>query len=275
MQYNPQCTGKIYEWAQWKWKQISGNKHLNFTIYIKDASLESCGSQQQEFPCLLKLQTWNILKVTTAVLQGKQHLCAQHCTPHHTAEEKGSSFSHPWDFTLCGTASDELLTCVVSSGTICNVSVCCYPVALSSSNSTDCICMNFWLLTFLLFLTLSLSLGRQRTVISVFWALLQQELFYENKTPAQDKDRNIFIGENTTVAKHQELWALWICLLVDLLSVCCPLCWERWDLSGWGSPSSSGSLGLVLVPWHWSLPSYWYLRCPWACKETLCSIYIE
>lgn len=129
----------------------------------------------------------NIGKVTRAVLQGKQRLCAQHCTHHHTTEGTGSSFSHPWDFTPCGMNSDELLpVCCASSGTICSVSVCWCPVALNSLNSTDCICMNFWLLTFLLFLTLNIVLGRQGSVISVFWALLQQELFNGNKIPAED-----------------------------------------------------------------------------------------
>lgn len=184
-------------------------------------------------------------KVTTAVLQGKQHLCAQHCTHHCTTEEKGSSFSHPLDFTLCGMNSDELLPVrCLSSGTICSISVCWCPVALNFLNSMACICMNFWFLTFLLFLTLNTSLGKQRSEISIFWALLQQELFYGNKTPAEDKDKNVFVGEHTTVANHQELWALWICPVVDLLlPVCCSLCWERRGLNGWGPPSSWGSLG--------------------------------
>lgn len=184
----------------------------------------------------------NIWKVAPALFRGKQHLCAQHCTHQHTTEGKGSSFSHPLDSTLCGTNSDELLTvCCVSTGTTCSVSVCWCPVALNSSSSTDCICMKVWLLTFLLSLTLNISLGRQRNVISVFWALLQQELFYGNKAPAEDK--NVFACEHTTVARHQELWALWICPFVDLLlSMSCPLCWKRWSLNERGSPSSRGSL---------------------------------
>lgn len=74
----------------WKWKQIFRNKHLNCTIYINAVSLESCGSQQQELLCLLKLQTWEHWEGDQGSASGLAvFVCpALHPSPHHRRVRK-------------------------------------------------------------------------------------------------------------------------------------------------------------------------------------------
>lgn len=180
----------IYSSVCWQntWVEDSGseNKFLGTNLWTFQFVSMMClwrAVGHRNFCAYSNHRPGNTGKVAAAVLQVQAaFVCpALHPSPHY-GREGNLIFSALRFYTVWQEFWWAFACMYVSSGTICSISVCWCPVALNSLNSIECICMNFWLLTFLLFLTLNISLGRQRTVISVFWALLQQELFSGKKS---------------------------------------------------------------------------------------------